>query len=45
MYYLSLQDAGCPIERHELRDELWILLGVLKTEREIISIEKHGKKL
>ena len=45
MYYLSLQDAGCPIGRHELLNNEWQLLGLLKIEREIIGVEKHGKKL
>ena len=24
--YLELQDAGCPLSRHEMRDEHWRLL-------------------
>ena len=37
--YLSLQDAGCPIMRHELTNFQWQMLGVLKNEREKITIE------
>mgnify|MGYP001582295509 FL=1 len=34
MHYMNLQDAGCQLERHELTDEQWKLLLVLKQERE-----------
>ena len=39
IHYMSLQDAGCQLERHELTDEQWISLGILKQER-----EKNGQK-
>ena len=41
--YLSLQDAGCPIQRHELVDREWQWLGTLKREREKITHEEVKK--
>lgn len=35
--YIALQDAGCPLGRHELRDEHWRLLPVLRAERDRIA--------
>jgi hypothetical protein len=32
--YVNLQNAGCPIDRHELRTEEWILFGRVKAELE-----------
>ena len=32
LHYMALETAGCPIGRHELTDEEWIWLGVLKSE-------------
>lgn len=36
-HYMSLQDAGCQLERHELTDEQWKLLLILKQEREKLA--------
>jgi len=41
---LALQDAGCPIERHELTNMEWKALGVVKAERERITAEEARKK-
>ena len=40
--YVALQDAGCPIGRHELTDEDWINLGRIKAKREEIR-QENGK--
>lgn len=42
--YLNLLDAGCPIERHELSNDEWVLLGKLKAERHRIGIERLKAK-
>jgi len=42
MYYLQLQDAGCPIGRHEIKNEEWLMLGTLKLEREKLGINTNG---
>lgn len=34
VHFLGLQDSGCPIDRHELLDWEWQLLGHLKAERD-----------
>jgi len=39
-----MMKAGCPIERHELTNDEWLLLGVVKTEQEIIAQEEAKKK-
>lgn len=41
---LALQDAGCPIERHELTNFEWQALGVIKAERERVMAEEAKKK-
>ena len=43
-HYLGLQDAGCPVGRHELTDEDWLLLGIVKRERELIIAEEMRNK-
>lgn len=43
VHYMSVQDAGCQLERHELTDEEWILLGTIRQEREIIAAESANK--
>jgi len=42
--YMAMQDAGCPVDRHELLNEEWRVLGALKAERERMSAEKARKK-
>lgn len=42
--YAALQEAGCPIERHELSDDMWLLLGVVKTELAQIAREDAEEK-
>lgn len=40
LHYLELQDYGCPLGRNELTDIEWILLGIIKRERESLKIER-----
>jgi hypothetical protein len=45
--YVLMQLAGCPIERWELDNEEWKMLGQFSTERELWIKEntpKHGDK-
>lgn len=37
---MELQDAGCPIGRHELTNQEWRGLGMLRRERELCNIPK-----
>lgn len=30
--YINLQEAGCPVGRHELTDGQWLLLGRIRGE-------------
>jgi len=41
--YIALQNAGCPIERHELTNREWHQLGIVKSEIEKIGIEEAKK--
>lgn len=38
--FLALQEAGCPLGRHELTNAEWRLLGHLKRERDLMAREK-----
>lgn len=40
---LTLQDNGCPLERHELLNHEWAWLGVIKSERLEVAKEESGK--
>lgn len=40
---MALMDAGCPVGRHEIKHTEWIAIGVLKNEREKITVEKTKK--
>jgi len=40
MRFLSLLDAGCPLERHELTNSDWVRLGLLRAERSRLLMEK-----
>jgi hypothetical protein len=40
LHYLTLLDVGCPVERNELTDEEWIMIGLLKEERAKIAREE-----
>jgi hypothetical protein len=42
--YVDLIDAGCQPERWELLDFEWLLLPVVREEREAISREEAEKK-
>ena len=42
--YLSLIEAGCPVARHELTNEEWMLLGTIKMEKEKIIAENMKKE-
>ena len=44
MDYLALQNAGCPIDRNELIDEEWVLLGIIKNEFERLAQEGKIKE-
>ncbi|MBA7559890.1 hypothetical protein ES708_01508 [subsurface metagenome] len=37
-------DAGCPVGRHELTNQEWILLGIVRAESEKLAIEDVKKK-
>lgn len=41
--YLAMLDAGCPVERHELTNNEWLALGIIKVESERLSAEKARK--
>lgn len=41
---LALLDAGCPIGRHELTDEQWTILGMLRAERERLTAEETAER-
>lgn len=41
---MNLQAAGCPVGRHELRDELWLALGVVKRELERLAAEEAQER-
>ena len=41
---MSLEDAGCPLGRHELLDDEWLAFGQLKVERDSILAEKAKAK-
>lgn len=43
LHYLDLQEAGCPLGRHELMDNEWKALLALKNERARIWALKHPK--
>lgn len=38
--YLEMQDGGCPIDRHELLNEHWKLLGYMSAVREKYGIDQ-----
>lgn len=38
--FLAMLDADCPVGRHELTNNEWLALGVIKTERDRLSAEK-----
>lgn len=42
MRFLSLQDAGCPLQRHEMTNADWIRLGLLRAERSRLLAEKQN---
>ena len=44
IYYMALQDNGCPLERHELLDREWHMLGIVKSERDAIMMEEAKKR-
>jgi len=44
MDYIGLINSGCPIGRHELRNEEWLALGAMKDELERIAAEEAKKK-
>lgn len=42
--YLSLIEAGCPVGRHELTNEEWLMLGNVKMEKERIITENMKRE-
>ena len=38
-----LADSGCPLGRHELRDHEWLMLGIIRSERDKIISEESKK--
>lgn len=44
IHYMELQMNGCPIERHELSNFDWKMLGTIKREYEIIQLERAKAK-
>ena len=41
LYFISLMDTGCPVGRHELKNEEWLMVGALKKERDIMAAEER----
>jgi hypothetical protein len=37
--YLNLVEAGCPVGRHELTDEQWLMLGRIRGELKRLAME------
>lgn len=42
--YLGLINSGCPVGRHELTDDEWLLLGTVKIEQEKIAAEEARRR-
>ena len=42
--FLALADAGCPLGRHELTNEEWRALGVIRIERSRMAQERRTGK-
>lgn len=42
--YITLLEAGCPVERHELTDFEWKAIAILKTEQQKIITEENKEK-
>ena len=40
--FLRMQDAGCPITRHELTNDEWLWLGVLRAEEKVFRGNAGG---
>ena len=41
---MSLLDSGCPVGRHELKNEEWRMLGIIRNERDRIVMEERSKR-
>lgn len=41
---VALQAAGCPLLRHDLRDEEWVMLLELRIERDLWATEQRKDK-
>jgi hypothetical protein len=37
IHYLRLLEAGCPVGRHELTDQEWLILGIIRKEWERLA--------
>ncbi len=44
MNFLHLLNSGCPLGRHELRNEEWRALGIVKNELERLAAEDAKAK-
>lgn len=40
---MSLQNAGCQLERHDLTNHEWQMLGIVKSEFNLIGHEEREK--
>ncbi len=40
---ISMQNAGCQLDRNELRDQEWIMLGIIRSELNTIGMEEREK--
>jgi len=41
--YARLLAAGCPLERHELTDNEWLIVGMIRDEEGSISMQARWK--
>lgn len=42
--YHAMIEAGCPVERHELRNSEWIMLGIIRAEFEKAAAREIEQK-
>jgi len=44
LHYFRLQNADCPVDRHELLDHEWVALGIVKGEWTRLEMEWHRSR-
>ena len=44
MDFIALLNAGCPVERHELTNDEWRAVGILKAEFEKLAVKEAKEK-